>query len=138
SYGPLSLRCFDADNAVPFTSTLFDYNAFLNTTDTSKLYGLAGISSTLSQFQSNTGYQLHGNNVDPLFVDTTDFNLLATSPCIHTGTYLTTTVGDGSGVNITVGDAGFFHDGYGMIRGDLIQVGTNSPVRITSIDYNAN
>jgi len=57
------------------------------------------------------------------------------SPCIDSGSYLTYTVGSGSGGEIEVEDAGYFTDGYGITDGDMIRVGANSAVRITDIDY---
>jgi chitodextrinase len=39
---------------------------------------------------------------------------------------------------LTVADARYFHDGYGMIQGDLIQVGSNSPARVTAVNYSTN
>lgn len=51
---------------------------------------------------------------------------------------LTTTVSSGSGTQIAVHDAGYFIDGWGSGLGDLISVGSNDPIRITSVDYGAN
>lgn len=90
------------------------------------------------------------STADPQFVDVTatagvdnadrfDFRLQATSPVRDQGVFLTTTVGSGSGTTLTVADAGFFVDGYGIVDGDLIQLaGQTAVARVVSVDYDAN
>lgn len=85
---------------------------------------------------------------DPMFVNAPsspigehskfDFRLQAESPAIDAGGPLTWVKGSGSGISITVDDAGYFFDGYGITEGDLIQIGTNEQVRITAINYGRN
>jgi hypothetical protein len=74
-----------------------------------------------------------------LFVSTAanDFHLQSGSPAIGLGKAITTVTSvSGSGTSFNVADANFFTDGFGMADGDLIKVGSNSPVRITSISGN--
>lgn len=81
------------------------------------------------------------NNVNPLLVDpnNNDYHFKKNSPCIGTGGNLTKTVNSGTNQNIIkVEEAGFFHDGWEMTRGDEIRIGDNNPVIITNIDYAAN
>jgi hypothetical protein len=76
---------------------------------------------------------------NPLFVSTTsyDFHLQSGSPAIGLGKAITTvTSSSGSGTSFTVADATFFTDGIGIVDGDIIKVGSNAPVRITSISAN--
>ncbi len=85
---------------------------------------------------------------DPMFVNAPtrpigehsqfDFHLQAESPAIDAGGPLTWVKGSGSGIRITLDDAGYFSDGFGVTRGDLLQIGKNEPVRITAIDYGSN
>jgi hypothetical protein len=88
---------------------------------------------------------------DPLFVDIAssygpfvpnlpDFRLKAQSPCIDSGTYLTTiTSASGSGTQFVVEDPGYFTDGWGMIDGDEIQLaGSDQKARIAGVDYGSN
>jgi hypothetical protein len=76
---------------------------------------------------------------NPLFNDAgnEDFSLQSGSPARNLGKAITTVTGSsGSGRSFTVGDANFFCDGFGIAEGDRIIVGSNSPVRITSISGN--
>lgn len=67
-----------------------------------------------------------------------DFSLAPLSPAVDAGCPLTQTVNEGIGKSVTVKDARFFNDGYGVTDGDLIVVGRNQPVRIIKIDYSTN
>ncbi len=55
-----------------------------------------------------------------------DFGLSNHSEAIDAGVFLTHTVGDGSGIVLTVADGDLFFDGYGMTLGDLIQLENQS------------
>jgi len=82
------------------------------------------------------------SNIDasPLFVDEDnfDFHLQQSSPCIDAGTFLTKTSSAGSGSYIQVDDAGYFCDGWGIVDGDMIKVGSSSPVQVVNTDYKNN
>lgn len=67
-----------------------------------------------------------------------DFQLLADSNCIDAGDFLTTTTSASSGTLISVDAAGYFTDGFGVMAGDLVQVGSNAPVQIKKVDYSRN
>ncbi len=77
---------------------------------------------------------------DPEFknVETGDLTLNATSPCIDAGDWLTFTVGSGTGTTITLDDASYFMDGYGMIEGDTIFIGDTNNLEITNVNYDTN
>ncbi|MCD4740582.1 hypothetical protein K8R43_05355, partial [archaeon] len=77
--------------------------------------------------------------VDPMLVDpqNENFNLQSDSPAIDAGDWLTMTIGAGSGTQLIVEDAGYYCDGFGMIDGDEIRVGSNL-VGITAVDYDTN
>ncbi|MBM4327487.1 MAG: hypothetical protein FJ118_10025 [Deltaproteobacteria bacterium] len=83
---------------------------------------------TFASFQRN----IQG---DPLFENPANgsYRLKAGSPCIDAGRPLTYAVADGSGTVLTVKDATFFCDGFGVMDGDLILVGRNQPVRVTAV-----
>jgi len=60
------------------------------------------------------------------------------SPAIDAGDHLTTvTSASGSGTSFTVADAGYFMDGWGIIDGDTIRIGSNTRT-ITNINYTTN
>ena len=44
----------------------------------------------------------------------------------------------GNTATVPVDDAASFADGFGLIDGDSIKVGTQAPVRIVAVDYAAN
>jgi hypothetical protein len=81
----------------------------------------------------------HGDPLDSL---TPDLHLDPASPCIDSGTYLTTIVSSsGTGTSFQVEDAGYFMDGWGIegVDGDQIQLwGTTERARITTVDYQGN
>ena len=89
---------------------------------------------------------LYGSNIeiDPGFEDETvhDFTLQTGSQMINAGTFLTiVTSPSGSGSQITVEDAGYFFDGFGIVGevGDLIQLEDQTQTaRILSINYGTN
>lgn len=82
------------------------------------------------------------SNIDasPLFLDEQnfDFHLQKSSPCIDAGTFLTTTIFAGSGDQIRVKDAGYFCDGWGIVDGDMIKIGSRPLVKIVNINYTNN
>ena len=66
-----------------------------------------------------------------------DFHLQSGSPNIDNGVFLTQTSQAGSGQTITVQDASYFIDGFGVIAGDVIQLeGQTQTARITNITGN--
>jgi hypothetical protein len=81
-------------------------------------------------------------NKDPLFVNAGgDLHLQAGSPAIGAGGPLTAAVGSGTSSNsLTVANAGFFSDGYGLtgVQADWIRIGPSTTVQISSISYSTN
>jgi hypothetical protein len=77
---------------------------------------------------------------DPMNATYPDLSLQGTSPCIDSGTYLTTiTSANGSGKMFQVVDSRYFIDGWGIpnVDGDEIQIsGTSQKAKIIQIDYN--
>ena len=92
--------------------------------------------------QIETAYPaLYAGNMEhnPQFVNAAgdDFHLQGGSPCIDAGGPLTSTVGPGSGTVVTVDDALYFTDGYGIVAPDVIRVGSEQ-VTIVSVNYATN
>jgi len=140
-YGHFGRAAFTQENHADFTDLVVDYNSWTNLRDATHTLRWDSTYYTLSGIQSATGQEKHGITGSPRFskVEERDFTLQSTSKAIDAGgPALTTTVGSGSGTTLTLADAGFFIDGFGLVAGDMIQVGSNSPVQITSIDYGKN
>ncbi len=116
-----------------------DYNDVYNTRTVNVNW--LGSDKTWAEYKSTSGKDANSISSNPKFVDPSNgnFNLQATSPCKDTGDFLTRTSGSGSGTTVTVSDASYFTDGFGTgAAGDLVQIGSNSPVRITNVDYGTN
>ena len=111
-----------------------DYNDFYNTRAVSILWN----ESTYDwlAYRAASRQDAHSVSQDPLFVDPAgfDFHLGPTSPLLGKGVVLTSTTDAGDGNVITVRDAGYFSDGFGIGQGDEIVIGVNQ-VRIIAIDY---
>lgn len=133
-------------NGIGFDNNTFRGNCFyrpVNPNTTMKVEGVnGGIPNALSWFQTNwNNYVVNNFDTNPLFLNTTisspNFSLANGSPCIDKGVPLTTPTNLGSGTQIPVEDAGYFFDGFGIVSGDMIQVGTEE-VLITQVDYTNN
>jgi hypothetical protein len=79
---------------------------------------------------------------DPGFVDPSkaarNYSLSASSPAIDAGGALTTALGSGSvSASLTVVDASWFCDGWGLVEGDSIKIGSDQAVRVVAIAGNA-
>lgn len=78
--------------------------------------------------------EAHGLASDPAF--SSGFYLSADSPAVGAAGAQTITSSAGSVTNVVaVADAGFFCDGWSIVSGDLVTVGTNVPIAVTNIDY---
>lgn len=97
---------------------------------------------TVAQIETAYPSYFYDNlDVEPDFVDMDedDYRLDTGSDCIDAGAVLTTTIGNGSGTQISVDDARWFYDGFGIPgeQGDLIWVGTppkHAAVRVVGVN----
>lgn len=105
--------------------------------DASGTNSFAG-SIRLAEAQSKRSRYFFGNlEANPRFnaPDAGDYSLQPGSPAIGAGAHLAHTTAAGtSTTKIPVDDPYFFTDGFGMVPGDSIKVGSNSPVTIAAID----
>lgn len=103
-----------------------------------------GSGNTLDYFEANyPGWFFDNLEVIPYFRDegNNDFRLTSSSPMIDAGTFLAQAIGNGSGTNLTVNDARYFHDGYDIagVSGDLVQLqGQTETATVLDIDYGSN
>lgn len=91
-----------------------------------------------SLIQAESQFPEHFKNnqeLNPKFVnaDQRDFRLSADSLAINAGMPLARASGSGSGNTVPVDDPYCFSDGYGMIEGDQVQVGS-TVARVTKVD----
>ena len=97
---------------------------------------------TLNQAKQLYPGIFQSSNIDasPLFVDEQnfDFHFQQYSPCIDAGVFLTKITASGSGTEIQVEDAGYFCDGWGVVEGDMIKIGSRPAAQIVNIDYKNN
>lgn len=102
------------------------------------------ISGGKISYGSISNSDLWRDNIEsnPLFINESirNFQLQPESPMRDAGTWLTTiTSSNGSGTSFIVNDSRYFMDGWGIIKGDMIQLqGSKKTARITNIDYNTN
>jgi hypothetical protein len=125
------------------THTL-DYNNYFNATRGLRVrWNQPGENVTpvsWTTYLSASGQDSHSITSNPLFRDIVneDFHVQSNSPCIDNGDYLTKTRSSGSGLSIPVKDARYFTDGYGLIEGDSIHIGSNRSAKIVHVDYDDN
>ncbi len=121
---------FDAEISEDYDDQEIDYNCYYKDDGTQYIaYG-----STYVYDEDVNGWYAgaYDNNSvagqDPMLVmPSTDagiegFYVAAESPCIDAGTCLTFANGSGTGTTVTVDDARYFTDGFGLIDGDLIYI----------------
>jgi chitodextrinase len=117
-----------------------DYNTYYESSNTGYLHG-GSTYVGFSAYKSASGQDAQSISSNPKFrnLSTLDFTLQADSPAIDRGDYLTRATAAGSGTVIPVGDARYFHDGYGIsgVSGDTIRVGSNM-VTVIDVNYSTN
>ncbi|MDD2321565.1 MAG: right-handed parallel beta-helix repeat-containing protein [Geobacteraceae bacterium] len=122
-------------------STIYDNfftnNLFYNNGNTNVLSVPTGTYQSVAKIQSSDPTHFSFNlQVDPQL--NSDLQPLSGSPCIDTGAFLTTvTSSSGSGTTFTVGDAGYFYNGYGLAAADVIMVG-GTLATISNVNYVTN
>lgn len=100
--------------------------------------GKVSVSYLQSEYPNLWKYNV---SLNPMFKDEEerDLRLQPSSPLIDGGVFLTQTRTQGSGKKISVEDAGYFMDGWGIINGDTIQLeGKEQTATITHVDYKNN
>lgn len=122
-------------------NNIFTHNIIMNNVPGENAVIWIGQPRTLAWMQSNHPDLFFDNlEQDPLFTNpgNGDFTLQPGSPAIDAGIWLTHTIGSGMGNQIHVEDAGYFHDGFGLINGDMIKIGSNPVTMILNINYDSN
>jgi hypothetical protein len=139
-YYPFSLASFNPYyfDATALTGASYGYNLAWCTGSPCSLHGHV---YSIGNFTDDAG----NFEADPLFVNysSNNFQLASGSPAIGAGTYLTkvASTDSGSGTSLTVDNAGFFQDGYGIpnVNADCISVkSAKTHVCITAVNYQTN
>ena len=146
SYWTNALFNLDAEVAADYGDQEIDYNCYFKNSGTE--YIIYGTTWVYESEVANGWYsgQYDNNSIagsDPAFLmPTTEWGpegyiLEDGSPCIDAGTVLTFTDGSGSGTTITVDDARYFTDGFGLIGGDIILV-DDTTAQVTAVNTSNN
>jgi parallel beta-helix repeat protein len=116
------------------TNFVSDFNNFYNTRPLAIVWNQNQMN--WPAYQNASGQDIHSLVSNPDFVDPTgfDFSLQPESPLIDKGAILAWTANSGSGNTMTVSDASYFSDGFGIGGGDSIFINGNQ-VDILSVDY---
>lgn len=111
-----------------------DFNDFFNTRSLSVEWNQK--KTDWPTYLAVSGQDGHSLTSAPLFADPDAFNfsLQPTSPLIGKGAILARTTQAGTGNQVSVTDASYFSDGFGIGSGDSILIG-GSPANIVAIDY---
>lgn len=138
-----------------FVNNIFAFNGGLLGTNSLESRGHTSVDDanafTRTNFFNHTGgdprFQLDSNDLyywgylvgNPFDYSNPNYRLQSTSPCIDNGTWLTTTVGSGSGTSLAVADSWYFWEGTtaaGVVfPGDTIQLeGVVVTAKVTAID----
>jgi parallel beta-helix repeat protein len=114
-----------------------DFNNFYNTRDL--VVSWQGKDLNWPAYLSASSQDNHSITTNPMFMNPAegDFSLLKQSPDLGSGSPLTQTTAAGSGKTISLGDARYFSDGYGLVVGDAVRIGAVQAV-IVKVDLTAN
>ena len=124
-------------NTQPADVAMYDNSIVRGSTPGQAVYYWNGAYTVPAIQAAFPAYNANNMELNPLFLNAAshDFHLApGLSPCIDAGGPLTTTVAAGSGTVVPVADALFFTDGYGLIDGDIIRIGSHR-VRVTDVNY---
>jgi hypothetical protein len=132
-----------------FSGSLGDYEGWFNCAVNSDFNNISNPDSILINWQGEelswpayvkaSGQDGHSITTDPLFVDPSkgDFSLFPQSPNVDSGSPLAQTTSAGSGKTISVDDARYFTDGFGLMDGDTIRIGEATAV-VSGVDHISN
>jgi parallel beta-helix repeat protein len=132
-----------------FSESIGAYDGWMNcsvSSDFNNIYSTrsikwswSGSNQSWSSYLGTSGQDSHSITTNPLFVNPLegDFSLSEQSPDIDSGSSLTQTTSTGSGASVPVSDARYFSDGYGLMVGDTLQVGTAKAI-VIGVDYITN
>lgn len=136
------------DTTYPSTNIVVQNNSFFEThcDVTQPIMSNAGTTNFVADYNAVYAggmlqYGSHNLTINPLFNDTAndDYTLQPSSQLVGAASPISTANGAGnSSTTLVVNDATGFCDGFGIADGDLIIVGSNSPVQISAVNFGTN
>lgn len=137
---------FDLDHNLYYDSVAVERFYHWKSTSGSgtKVYGLAAWKTALSHgdYSYITGREQHSLNSNPLFASmplraygynpSWDWSLSAGSPAIGSARCWAFTTASGTGTTIPVTNAYIWSDGFGIVQGDSVKIGSNAATYITA------
>jgi len=138
---PVAMIYYTSGQSPSNTNSDFDYNLFYipgRDPVSGNYFRDETDNRTISEWRANWNQELQSSIANPN-LDSVYFPLDG-SPAIDTGGWLTTiTSAPGSGTTFAVGDAKWFHDGFGLTMGSLIELEGGSEYLIAmDVDYGTN
>lgn len=126
--------------AVDPGSWQLDYNLFENAVGEDNWRWENKIHRTFADYQTASGKDQNSFEGNSLFIapESSNFQIDRHSSAVDRGGALTFTLGAGQGNVVQVKNARYFSDGLGLQQGDLIRIGSNSPTRVISINFDTN
>ncbi len=123
------------------TNSMFNYNCWWDYTGNSG--GAYFSDASLGSYNFATWRSTYNQDNNGFFQNpslNSAQTLQSSSPCINAGGWLTTiTSASGSGTSFAVADGKWFHNGFGLTSGSVIQLQSQStPLTVTNINYGTN
>ncbi len=105
-----------------------------------EIMGLEGPQVVTYYQQRYPQFVMNNREAEPQFVDMAaeNYQLKNNSPAIDAAVSLTSTTSSGFGTTVAVEDASYFSDGYGLVPGDEVKIGSNPAVTVLNVDVEHN
>ena len=121
----------------PMIKDNFFFNNIFYNSLTQSVLSIKGALSNVATAESRDPAHFADNlQVDPKY-DKATWKPLAGSPVIDAGTFLTKVKSGSTGTTVSLEDASYFHDGFGVADGDTVQIGSVKRL-VVDVNYSTN